>query len=127
MKLGYALELKAPLEFYKKAFELEIGYLHEVRKYGQIKRNSTTILAFASERIPELNGLEIRPNRSTERSGPFEIALVAQNVDGAYEKAIAGGAKVVETPADRPLAQRVGYVSDLNGVLEELFSSKNYS
>ena len=50
----------------------------------------------------------------------MEIALVADDVDGAYERALQAGCTSLATPTDKPQGQRVAYVRDPFGTLVEL-------
>jgi lactoylglutathione lyase len=51
-----------------------------------------------------------------------ELGLVTDDVQAAYEQALAAGATPLQAPARKPWGQIVGYVRDLNGVLVELCS-----
>jgi lactoylglutathione lyase len=45
---------------------------------------------------------------------------VTDDVDAAYERALAAGATSAAEPDDKPWGQRIAYVRDLNGILVEL-------
>ena len=58
-------------------------------------------------------------------NGHFEIALYVDTfpeVDAAYEKAMAGGARPVLPPEDEPWGQRTCYIADPEGNLIEIGS-----
>jgi len=52
----------------------------------------------------------------------MEIALVTDDVQSAYEKAIAAGAKALKPPMAKPWGQVVAYVRCPDGLLVELCS-----
>jgi uncharacterized glyoxalase superfamily protein PhnB len=61
--------------------------------------------------------------RRAEREGQppnVEIALIADDVDGAFERALEAGCAALAPPADKPHGQRVAYVRDPFGTLVEL-------
>lgn len=123
MKFGYTIiyvsDVLATVDFYQRAFSLNLKFLHESNQYGEMETGETT-LAFASEALAHMNDLQIRPNRVHELSSGFELAFVTNNVEGAFKSAIKEGAKHISSPAKKPWGQLVAYVSDINGVLVEI-------
>jgi len=123
MKLGYTIiyvnDVPATIDFYQRAFSLSLKFLHESNQYGEMETGET-ILAFASEELAHMNGLQIRPNRAHESPSGFELAFVTHAVDEAFKIAIKEGAKPISSPAKKPWGQIVAYVSDMNGVLVEI-------
>lgn len=124
MKLGYVIiyvpDLVKTIEFYEKAFGLTRKFIHE-SGYAELSTGATT-LAFASEELCSHNGVETLNNRITEKPAGVEIALVTENVEAAYEKAISFGAHPLKKPESKPWGQVVCYVRDLNGFLVEICS-----
>ena len=55
-----------------------------------------------------------------ERPPNVEIALVAEDVDAAFARAVEAGCAALAPPIDKPHGQRVGYVRDPFGTLVEL-------
>jgi len=125
MRLGYVIvyveDVAATLSFYESAFGLERGFLDEEGMFGTLNTGSTS-LSFAHESMIEKNGLDAWYNRLDETPPGVEIALVAQDVDAAYAKAIEYGAVATVVPAQKPWGQRVAYVRDNNGFLVEICS-----
>jgi uncharacterized glyoxalase superfamily protein PhnB len=125
MKLGYTIiyvaDVTATVAFYEQAFGLRARFIHDSHLYAELETGSTA-LAFAGESMAAMNGLAIRPNRMADVAAGFEIALVTDDPEAAYRKAIAAGATAVKSPALKPWGQTVGYVRDLNGCLVELCS-----
>ena len=52
----------------------------------------------------------------------MEVALVAEDVRGAYRRALEAGAATVAEPKTKPWGQMVAYVRDPDGVLVEIAS-----
>lgn len=125
MKFGYSIiyvaDVPETLEFYGKAFGLKTGFLHDSNMYSELETGETT-LAFASDGMAEQNGLSIRSNRSTKTPAGHEIALVTEEPENAFEKAVAAGAVLVKALETKPWGQVVGYVRDINGCLIEICS-----
>jgi lactoylglutathione lyase len=124
MKFGYCIlyvpDVPAALSFYEQAFGLSRKFLHESNTYGELA-TGTTRLSFAAESLAETQG-EFRPNRPRDKPCAMEVAFVTDDVAGAFERAVAAGAKPHSKPKRQPWGQIVGYVRDLNGFLVELCS-----
>lgn len=128
MKLGYTIvyvaDVPGTVDFYERAFGLKRRFVHESNLYAEMETGET-LLAFAGEPVAEMNGLAVRPNRSTDVAAGFEIAFVTSEPHKAYERAVEAGASAMKAPAEKPWGQVVGYVRDLNGCLVELCSPMN--
>lgn len=123
MKFGYTIayvsDVKATLDFYKKAFGIETRFVHE-SGYGELATGETT-LAFASHQMGKKNLPDGYVSAdSSPRPLGMEIALVTDDVDSAYARAISAGARSVSRPAQKPWGQTVAYVRCPEGVLLEL-------
>jgi lactoylglutathione lyase len=125
MTLGYTIiyvaDVPATVAFYEVAFGLSRRFVHESNLYAEMETGSTA-LAFAGDAMAEMNGVAIRPNRKSDVAAGFEIALVTDDPEAAYKKAVTAGAMPVKPPAAKPWGQVVGYVRDLNGCLIEICS-----
>lgn len=123
MRLSYVIiyvpEVEAAMDFYQKAFDLKISFLHESKEYGEMDTGATK-LAFASEKMADMNKLSIVKTNLKNPAPGFELALSTPDVQAAYEKAIKCGALEVNKPEQKPWGQTVAYVRDLNGCLVEL-------
>ncbi|MGH7511241.1 MAG: VOC family protein [Gemmatimonadales bacterium] len=89
--------------------------------YAELETGDT-ILAFAAERMADVVGITITPNRADATAAGIEIALVTEQVPDAYARAVEVGATAVAEPHQMPWGQTVSYVRDLNGVLLEICS-----
>jgi uncharacterized glyoxalase superfamily protein PhnB len=117
----YVDDPAAAAAFYEKTFGLRGEFVAGSGTYAQLDTGPTR-LAFAAYTLGDGNfpGGVQRPQEGTPPN--VEIALVADDVDGAYERALAAGCTPLAEPADKPQGQRVAYVRDPFGTLVELAS-----
>lgn len=125
VRFGYTIlyvpDVTAAIAFYEAAFGLELRFLHESKLYAEMETGAVT-LAFASEDMAEMNGLAIRASRKSDLAPGFELALICDDPQAAWDRALTNGATPVKPPEIKPWGQTVGYVRDLNGGLVELCS-----
>ena len=77
--------------------------------------------AFASNALGESNlPGGFRKNDPAEPPAGVEVALVAEDVEDAFRRALEAGAKAVAEPKTKPWGQTVAYVRDPDGVLVEI-------
>jgi lactoylglutathione lyase len=123
MQLGYVIlyvpDVPAALDFYERAFGLTRRFLHESNTYGELETGATA-LAFAREDLAEASGLTLRHNAPDAAPAAIEIALVTEDIDEAYARAVREGAAPLKPPVTKPWGQQVAYVRDLRGALVEL-------
>jgi lactoylglutathione lyase len=112
MKFGYTIiytdDIEKSIEFFEKAFGFKRRFIHE-SGYGELETGGTA-LAFANHKLGESN----LPNgyikiNETKPLG-IEIALISENVDIAYKKAIDCGATSLQKPTQKPWGQLVAYI-----------------
>jgi predicted enzyme related to lactoylglutathione lyase len=121
MTLGWVIvyvdDPPAVAAFYERVFGLEIEFA--VDTYAQLL-TGTTKLGFAAYTLGESNfDGGVRP--AGEGQPPnVELALVHEDVDGAYAHALHAGCTALAEPKDKPQGQRVAYVRDPFGTLLEL-------
>jgi lactoylglutathione lyase len=118
----YVPDVEEAVAFYERAFGLARRFVVESGEYGELDTGSTA-LAFASEALGGANfaGGCQRPEPG---AAPFnvEIVLVFDDVDAAYEHALASGCTSLAPPAHKPQGQDVAYVRDPFGTLVEIAS-----
>jgi predicted enzyme related to lactoylglutathione lyase len=125
LRLGWVIvyvdDPAAASAFYEQTFGLRGEFVAGSGTYAQMDTGPTR-LAFAAYTLGDGNfpGGVQRPQDGTPPN--VEIALVAEDVDGAYERALAAGCTSLAEPADKPQGQRVAYVRDPFGTLVELAS-----
>jgi uncharacterized glyoxalase superfamily protein PhnB len=124
MRLGWVIvyveEPAQAAAFYERTFGLRGEFVAPGGTYAQLDTGPTR-LAFAAYELGDGNfpgGVE-RAARDT-RPPNVEIALVADDVDAAFERALEAGCTALAAPADKPHGQRVAYVRDPFGTLVEL-------
>ena len=124
MKFGYTIlyvkDVEKAVAFYESAFGLKRKFVHE-SGYGEMDTGDTK-LAFASVELATSNGVPFVPANPEGPSPAVEVALVTEDVAGAFAVAVKAGAVPVAEPKQKPWGQTVGYVRDLNGFLIEICS-----
>jgi lactoylglutathione lyase len=125
VRFGYTIiyvpDVRATIAFYEAAFGLTLRFLHESNQYAEMETGDTT-LAFAGEEMAEMNGLAIRPLRASDLAQAVEIALICDDPQSSWDRAVAAGASPLSPPTAKPWGQIVGYVRDPSGGLVELCS-----
>ena len=127
MKLGYNLlyvnDVKATMDFYEKAFELEKGFLHPEGDYGEMLTGETK-LGFVSHKLAGSHGFSYKEQTTAELPS-FEIGFVTEDVEYSFKRALSNGAIKIKEPQTKPWGQIVSYVQDINGFLIEICSEMN--
>jgi lactoylglutathione lyase len=124
LKLGWVIAyVERPTEvsaFYAETFGLRPEFNAPDGSYAQLDTGPTK-LAFASYQLGESN-LPGGVRRPADGGAPtnVEIALVADEVDAAHQRALAAGCTELAAPVDKPHGQRVAFVRDPFGTLVEL-------
>jgi uncharacterized glyoxalase superfamily protein PhnB len=126
MTLGWVIvyvdEPDAAAAFYERAFGLRTDFTVPGGSYAQMDTGATK-LAFASHTLGDGNFPGGVRRAATDGQPPnMEIALVHEDVDGAYEHALQAGCASLAEPQDKPQGQRVAYVRDPFGTLVEIAS-----
>ncbi len=126
MRFGYTIlyvrDIERSLDFYERAFGLGRRFVHQSGQYAELETGDTT-LAFAAHELAAANLPGVfRPTPAGDPPTLFEICLVTDEVQDAFERAIHAGAAPVSDPRTRPWGQDVAYVRDPDGALIELAS-----
>lgn len=119
----YVADVPESLKFYQDAFGLQTSFLHPSQQYGELTTGETK-LAFASHALVSENvPVSYRPVEKPEwEPVGVEIALMTDDVESGYRRAISAGATAISKPARKPWGQTVAYVRDLNGMLVQICS-----
>lgn len=124
--LGYVIfyvrDVGTTLEFYERAFGLARRFFHDDQgmAYGELETGATR-LAFASLKLGEANFGQALTAASRDATPlAAEIAFVADDVSGLYERAVQHGALAFAAPTRKPWGQTVAYVRDVDGHLIEI-------
>src|SRR5687767_5152844 len=113
----YVRDPGGSLAFWERAFGLKRRFVHESGTYAELETGSTR-LAFAALELGDGNvegGVE--PGDPARRPAHFEVALTTDDVQAAYDRAIAAGAAPCAPPKQKPWGQKVSYVRDPDGTL----------
>ena len=108
MRLGWVIVYvdgpPAARELYMRAFGLEGGFEAPGGTYAELD-TGTTKLAFAAYTLGEANfSGGVRPAALEGRPANVELALVSEDVDGAYTRALDAGCTSLSAPANRRTA-----------------------
>src|SRR5665811_999396 len=118
--IAYVDDPAAASAFYQDTFGLRAEFAAPDGSYAQLDTGPTK-LAFASYALGEQNFDRGVAHASLEERPPnVEIVLVADDVDGAFARALDAGCAALSAPQDKPHGQRVGFVRDPFGLLVEL-------
>jgi lactoylglutathione lyase len=124
LRLGWVIvyvdEPPQAAAFYERTFGLRGDFVHPSGTYAQLDTGPTR-LAFAAYELGDGNfpgGVQRAPRDGQPPN--VEIALVADDVDAAFARALEAGCTALAAPADKPHGQRVAYVRDPFGTLVEL-------
>ena len=113
----YVADVPATLAFYRAAFGLPEGFLHESGDYGEV-RTGETKLAFSSIRLMRALGKDVAATPPARPS--FEIAFETDNVPAALARALSAGADLVQDVARMDWGQTIAYVRAPEGTLVEI-------
>ena len=126
MKLGYNLfyvdNVPTTMNFYKAAFGLKTGFLHESNQYGEMETGDTKI-GFVNHETAGSHGFGYEKMNLKNKCAAFEIGFISDNVEKDFAKAVKAGAVAVCQPVKKPWGQVVSYVRDCNGFLIEICSA----
>jgi lactoylglutathione lyase len=126
MRFGYTIlyvsDVTASLDFYERALGQRRRFLHESEQYAELDTGDTA-LAFAAHELAASNLPGVyRPEERPSARPAFEVCFVTDNVQSAFDRAVAEGAEPVSQPQTKPWGQDVAYVRDPDGNLVELAS-----
>ena len=105
------------MDFYARAFGLELRFLHDGGDYGEMATGETR-LAFSSIALMQSLGKQVA-SAAPERPS-FELAFATDDVPAALERALSAGAALVQGATDMPWGQTISYVCAPEGTLVEI-------
>src|SRR5688572_11905902 len=122
MKFGYTIlyvdDVEETVAFYERAFGLKRKMVVP-NEFGELDTGSTRLSFAAKSHVETLFPIPFQRSGPKHDAAPVEIGLVTDDVQAAFDRAVAAGAVVVTQPAKKPWGQIVGYVRDNNGFLVE--------
>jgi lactoylglutathione lyase len=113
----YVPDVGAAMDFYARAFGLELRFLHDGGDYGEMATGETR-LAFSSIALMQSLGKQVA-NTAPELPS-FELAFATDDVPAALERALSAGAALVQGATDMPWGQTISYVRAPEGTLVEI-------
>jgi lactoylglutathione lyase len=118
----YVADPGEAVAFYERAFGLSRRFVADGNSYAELETGSTA-LAFAAYELADGNLPDGFQRPDPERP-PFniELALVFDDVEAAFSRAVKEGADALAEPARKPQGQTVAYVRDPFGNLIEIAS-----
>ena len=118
----FVKDMPTMIKFYRDVLEFEIKENEETENVYLIK-DGTLFLLYGRKDFEKMIGRTFGFAQGI--NGHYEIALQVENfaeVDKAFEKVVAKGAKPVLEPTTEPWGQRTCYVADPEGNLIEIGS-----
>ena len=95
MHFGYTIvyvpDVQAAVSFYERAFGFKMRFNADDWDYAELETGDTT-LAFAAEKMADMLGTSITPNRGNATAAGIELAFVTDEVQGAFNRATNAGA-----------------------------------
>ena len=127
MKFGYTIiytaDVQKSIEFFETAFGLKQRFVHE-SGYGELETGATA-LAFASHELGAGNLPDGYVKADEGKPLGIEIALITDDVQAAFNRAVNAGAELIKAPMTKPWGQVVAYVRCPDGTLVEICSNVN--
>ena len=111
----YVDDVAAALDFYQRAFGVEVRFYDETAGFAELGADGS--IALASHGAGEFMMPGAYPRPSSERRSGIEIAFWAEDVPGAFERAVGAGALAVTPPRAMPWGQTVAYVESVEGTI----------
>lgn len=118
----FVKDMPTMIKFYRDVLDFEIKEKEETENVYLIK-DGTLFLLYGRKDFEKMTGRTFGFAQGI--NGHYEIALQVENfaeVDKAFEKVVAKGAKPVLEPTTEPWGQRTCYVADPEGNLIEIGS-----
>ncbi|MCJ8338543.1 MAG: VOC family protein [Pseudomonadales bacterium] len=115
----YVEDVPKSLDFYQRAFSLQLKMLHAANDYGELQTGATT-LSFSS--LTLIRGSGKNAAAADIELPCFEIAFETEDVAAAVDVALQAGANLLQHTELMPWGQKVAYVADLDGNLVEICS-----
>jgi len=109
-------DVKQTLDFYSAAFGFPIRFYDENLKFGELDAGTGGIM-FASKEAGEFMAGSVFTEWCAERPTNVELALLTDDVQSAYERAVAAGAKSAQEPKTYSWGQTAAYVIGCDGTL----------
>lgn len=120
--LVFVADVAASLDFFEQAFGLPRRFLHESGAYGEVDTGAGGVkLAFVDHATARDSVQQeyVAADTSAKPLG-MEIGFTVLDVQAAFDRAVAAGARPLASPVSKPWGQVVAYVRCPDGTLVEL-------
>jgi len=121
-KLGFLIlytpDVAKKIAFYERAFGVERKFVSEEGAYGELAGDAP--LGFVNEDFARKSAGDFVAQRPAAKPAAVEVGFVFDEVQPAFDRAIAAGCTAVMAPTRKPWGQIVAYVRDDDGFLVEL-------
>jgi lactoylglutathione lyase len=118
----YAVLIVADLEkavsFYTECVGMQLEKRSATGNYAQLNTGTTRVGLYTRAAMAKTLGIELQAPPATAPG--FALGFNGDDVDGAYERLIAGGAHAAAPPKTQSWGQRTAWVRDPDGNLIEL-------
>eukprot|EP00850_Spirogloea_muscicola_P009305 SM000052S17697 [mRNA] locus=s52:153981:155208:- [translate_table: standard] len=113
----YVKDVQTSVDFYQKAFGLDVRRVDNSRKWGEMETGATT-LCFTplQQREAKITGGIHAPAEGEQRSN-VEVSFSYDDVKQAFDRAVQAGAIPLAEPEPKPWGQTCGYVRDPDGIV----------
>jgi uncharacterized glyoxalase superfamily protein PhnB len=115
-------DVPATVACYQRAFGFSLRFMHPSQGYAELNTGET-LLSFIGEAFLEsddlFGGMAIRQNRRELAPIASLMALVTQELEADWKRALEAGCTVIKSPEPKPWGQTVGYLRDLDGIIVE--------
>lgn len=116
--LLYVDDVAISTRFYTEALGLRVRFADDSGSYTELDTGPTALALCARSLASASAGLDL-----DHSGGPTgNVTLVVDDVPGAWQRALAGGAEAVLAPTRKPWGQTSSYVRDADGHLIEIAS-----
>ena len=112
----YVEEVSPIVDFYRRAFGLELRFFDETRGFAELDTGGST-LAIAAHSLGEMLMQDGYSRPADGHPAGVEIAFITRDVPASFTKAITEGARPVTAPKRMPWGLEVAYVRAPEGTL----------
>jgi predicted enzyme related to lactoylglutathione lyase len=116
----YVNDVGASLAFYEAVLQIIRHHEDGDGSYGELHHGNTRLGFVANWHADRHLGMAFRRNEPAREPAGFELYFVVEDVDAAYDRALAAGGVSVSPPTEKPWGNRAAIIRDLDGLLVEI-------
>jgi lactoylglutathione lyase len=126
MQLAYIIfvvpDVLSTVTFYEQAFGLKKRFIDDSKKYCEMETGQTRLAFVAEDAARTAIPVDFGPAGRRTTPPLMDLAFTTNDVQAAFNHAVASGATEIKGPEKKPWGQIVSYVRDNNGLLVEICS-----